>query len=424
MIGRRTWLRRSVTGSLSAWAAGSQWLLPAVLGQKPAPKEGSTGSRFTVRKPTLPSIKNGTRPAPDHESTSVREDRHLSRVLAPIRDDHHLPGLIGAVVRGDSLAAIGAAGIRKVGSSEPIQVRDRVHLGSCTKAMTATLIGMLVDDGLLTWSTTVRDVFPQIAPQLHPDFRAATLSHLLTHRSGLPHDTSWRNLPGSSLTDQRRAALRALLSSPPLARPGTVYAYSNAGYVLAGLMAEEVSGQPWEELMQERLFNPLRMSTAGFGPPGGASSGRVDEPWGHRETQGRVEPVLLDNAPSMGPAAAVHSSVPDWSKFASLHLRGAQGKARLLKPSTFLALHTPPPGCDYAGGWLVFDRSWAGGRALNHSGSNTYWYATIWIAPARGFSTLVATNLGSSPAEAACEEATQELIKYAEYLRPARATRR
>ena len=59
-------------------------------------------------------------------------------MLAPVRDEHHLPGLIGAIVTGDRLAAIGAIGIRKIGSSEPIRVTDQVHLGSCTKAMTAT----------------------------------------------------------------------------------------------------------------------------------------------------------------------------------------------------------------------------------------------------------------------------------------------
>ena len=56
---------------------------------------------------------------------------------------------------------------------------DQVHIGSCTKAMTATLIGMLVESGLLTWSTTIRDVFPELASRLHPDFQKVTLSQLL-----------------------------------------------------------------------------------------------------------------------------------------------------------------------------------------------------------------------------------------------------
>ena len=362
--------------------------------------------------------------APGTGSTTVRADERLNRLLEPIRDAHHLPGLIGAVVKGDRLAAIGAVGVRKLGSSEPMKVQDQVHLGSCTKAMTATMIGMLVDDGLLSWSSTIREVFPEVASRLHPDFQTVTLSHLLTHRAGLPHDARWWRLPGLSTTDQRRAAMLELLAKPPLARPGTSYAYSNAGYVFAGLMAEEVTGQPWEELMQSRLFEPLGMTTAGFGPPGRKGTGRVDQPWGHRDNHGHIEPVWQDNAPSMGPAGTVHCSVPDWARFAALHLRAAEGKPRLLKAATFRALHTPPPGCEYAGGWLVLERSWAGGLALNHSGSNTYWYATIWIAPGRDFATLVATNLGPSPAQEACEAATQELIKFAMTMPTPRAARR
>src|SRR5208337_2717236 len=137
-----------------------------------------------------------------------------------------------------------------------------------------------VDDGLLSWSSMIRDVFPEVASRLHPDFQTATLADLLTHRAGLPHDTSWGRLPSLTTTDQRRSALLALLSEPPLTRPGTVYAYSNAGYVMAGLMAEQVSGQSWEELIQQRLFEPLGMKSAGFGPPGQSNRGRIDQPWG------------------------------------------------------------------------------------------------------------------------------------------------
>ena len=211
----------------------------------------------------------------------------------------------------------------------------------------------------------------------------------------------------------RRAALLSLLGKPPLSKPGTVYAYSNAGYVLAGLMAEEVTGQSWEELMQLRLFEPLGMKSAGFGPTGQSSTNRIDQPWGHRDNHGRLEPVQGDNAPCMGPAGTVHCSLPDWCKFTSLHLRAAEGKPRLLKPETFRTLHTPPPGSEYAGGWLVLERPWAHGLALSHNGSNTYWYASIWIAPAVDFATMVVTNQAGSAAESASEDATRELINEA-----------
>ena len=123
---------------------------------------------------------------------------------------------------------------------------------------------------------------------------------------------------------------------------------------------------PWEDLIRGRVFEPLGMSSAGFGPPGppDRDRGRIDQPWGHRDSGGRVDPVREDNAPCMGPAGTVHCSMADWGKFASLHLKAAEGKARILKPATFRALHTPPPGQEYAGGWYVVERPWSAGLAL------------------------------------------------------------
>ena len=407
MIRRRDWLWRSTCG-LAAWTVASVTPGQETFGQT-TPARKRTSRKRVVRRPVLPDARKGMA-TPGSSNANVRADERLNRLLEPIRGAHQLPGLIGAVVRGDRLAAIGAAGVRKLGSAQPIQVQDQVHIGSCTKAMTATLIGMLVDDGLLSWQSTIAQVFADVAPRLHPAFQTVTLAHLLTHRAGLPHDARWWSLPGLSPTDQRRAALLELLSKPPLSKPGSVYAYSNAGYVFAGLMAEEATGQSWEELMQDRLFQPLGMTTAGFGPPGRRNSSRVDQPWGHHKNHGRIEPVWQDNARCMGPAGTAHCSVPDWARFAALHLRAAEGKPRLLKAATFRTLRTPPSGFEYAGGWYVVERPWAGGYALNHNGSNTFWYVSIWIAPARDFATLVATNQGGNAGESGCEEATRELI--------------
>jgi CubicO group peptidase (beta-lactamase class C family) len=161
--------------------------------------------------------------------------------------------------------------------------------------------------------------------------------------------------------------------------------------------------------MRERLFEPLGMESAGFGSPG--HPGKVDQPWGHRVTRKQVEPTLIDNAPAMGPAGTVHCSISDWAKFAALHLQGERGNSRLLKPATLRALHTPPKGRDYASGWIVTEQPWAGGRALTHSGSNTLWFCTIWLAPVLDVAILVATNRGGKEAETACNAAATALIE-------------
>ncbi len=354
---------------------------------------------------------------------SLEPDPRVNRVLQPLLDRHNVPGLVGALLVGEKLTAIGAVGVRKLGTEAPITVNDRVHIGSCTKAMTATLIGLLVDEGKLSWSSTVREIFPERAKSLHPDFQGVTVIQLLNHRAGLPPNGNWWMLGrNKTTTEQRKVLLSEMMKSSPVTKPGSTYEYSNVGYAIAGLMAEQVTGKSWEMLMRTRLFEPLEMATAGFGIPG--KPGSVVEPWGHHDVSGRIESIQEDNAPALGPAGTVHVSVPYWAKFAALHLQGARGKARLLKAETFRTMHTPPPGGDYAAGWSVAGRSWAGGTALNHSGSNLTWYASVWLAPSRNFAFLTATNQGGAAAAKVCDDAIGALIALADQTEGTRPRRK
>ncbi|MDG3002504.1 serine hydrolase domain-containing protein [Paludisphaera mucosa] len=406
MTRRRDWLRSVVGGGAAAfagtWGVGSSAQEPSATG---------AGARRTVRRPVVPNPeRNALRPVLEPWESRPPIDAQAQALLEAIRARHKLPGLVGAIAKGPAVVSIAATGVRKVGEDDPIRVGDQIHVGSCTKAMTATLVGTLFEEGLLGASSTLAQVFPEYADRLHPDFREATLSHLLTHRAGLPHDAAWWDLPGRNPTEKRYAALVDMCSVAPKTRPGRTYAYSNVGYVLAGLMAEHVTGATWEDLMRARVFEPLYMYSAGFGPPGGDDSSRDVQPYGHEIVRGRLRAVRHDNPEVMGPAGTVHCSIVDWAKFAVAHLRGEREGAKLLLPATYRDLHTPPPGSDYAGGWLVFDRPWAGGRALNHAGSNTMWYANVWLAPARDFAVLVATNQGGGTTAKAADEAVGALL--------------
>jgi CubicO group peptidase (beta-lactamase class C family) len=340
-------------------------------------------------------------------------DPQINAFLASIRDKHKLPAIAGGILRGADLVAVGAVGVRKIGSPETMQVADQVHIGSNTKAMTATRIAMLVEQGKLKWNSTLASVFPELKDVTHPDNRNVTLDQLLTHRAGLPANASWWLLgTKNSTTEQRLTLLKQVLAKAPESKPGSRYAYSNVGYAVAAAMAERVTGSSWEELMSKGLFRPLKMSSAGFGPPG--TKGKTDQPWGHAVVSGEPQPSQTDNAPVLGPAGTVHCSLPDYAKFIALHLQGETSNVGRLKPETMRHLHTPPQGENYACGWIVVERPWAGGKALAHSGSNTMWWATVWLAPKRGFAVLVATNRGDAEGQKACDEASTALIKYFE----------
>ncbi|MDQ3625117.1 MAG: beta-lactamase family protein, partial [Verrucomicrobiota bacterium] len=245
-----------------------------------------------------------------------------------------------------------------------------------------------------------------------------TLEHLLQHQGGAPENpppSSWERAceQKGSPTEQRREFGKALLRTAPESRPGERFQYSNQGYALAGVMMEQLTGRAWEDLMRERLFTPLGMTSAGFGSPGEAGS--VDQPRGHTGVGKMLEPVepgpAADNPPAIGPAGTTHCSIGDWARFCAFHARGGKGDEALLKPESFQRLHRPASSEPYALGWDVLKRRWAGGTVLTHSGSNTMWFATTWTVPSKSTAFVVATNAAEGTVAEACDEAVALLIK-------------
>ncbi len=377
-------------------------------------------------------------------------------------------GMAAVVLRGERIIAQGAAGVRKRGTAERITLDDRFHLGSCTKAMTATLVAMLVEEGRLNWTTTLGELFADTVKPLHPAWEKVTIRQVLAHRAGLPLDpdglarvfnllflapyASLRSRPesmrssGETLPQQRLEIARQALSRPPGIPPDTKYWYSNVGYILAGAVLEHLTGRAWEDLMRERLFQPLGISTGGFGPPG--TAGKTDQPWGHSSFVGKpIDP----GSPAAqfplyyGPAGLAHMTITDWAKFIGLHLRGDPAnphrQAALLKLDTFAELHAAAPAASYFMGWIMrritflatgdatpaatYGAGWAispagwargtrpgdTGRRLWHAGSNGQWLSAVFIAPEIDFAVLVACNRGPDITIWKTRQAARALIR-------------
>jgi CubicO group peptidase (beta-lactamase class C family) len=347
-----------------------------------------------------------------HAAPATRPSKDISPLLTPIIQKHDVPGIAAAVVRNGETVALGVAGVRTRGKPDKIATADRFHIGSDTKAVTAMLCGILVDEGKLKWGQTLGETFPELKKSMHPQYQAVTLEQLLTHRGGAPGDLAkdelWAKLweHKGTPTSARRLLLQGVTSKPPEATPGERYIYSNAGYSIAGHMAEKVAGKSWEDLTREKIFRPLGMTTAGFGAPG--TRAKNDQPRGHKADGSPVEPGIgADNPVAIGPAGIVHCSIGDWAKFAAANLPSAG--TTLVKPETLEKLHAPVPGDPpYAMGWMIADgQPWAGGPALTHGGSNTMWYAVAWLAPKRDFAVLVACNQAN---DKACNDAVLALI--------------
>ena len=342
--------------------------------------------------------------SPPEPTANLPLNRAVARAIAAARQaNRRFPGMVAGLVRRGGLVGIAADGVRRVGFPDRVEVSDRFHLGSNTKAMTATWVGMAIDAGKLGWDSTLAGVVPDLATRIHPRYRGVTVDQLLSHRAGLPANIAWWGVPeGMTPPSQRRWVLANALSGPPVTAPGAAFGYSNLGFVLAGLLAEEATKIPWEVAIRRFVFDPLGMASAGFGPPG--SSQTVREPWGHKPLGADFRPTRDDNPPVMGPAGTVHASVIDWARFAAFHLGdGTVAGKPLVSPPTFGRLHTPAPRADYAGGWLISNRLGRGnGPLYEHAGSNTVWFAIIRLLPRRDFGVVVACNAGGPPGETAC----------------------
>jgi CubicO group peptidase (beta-lactamase class C family) len=356
----------------------------------------------------------------------------LDPMLKPYLSRFGLPAVAAAVVKKGEVVSAGAVGMRRAGTDTPVTINDRFHLGSDTKAMTATIAAMLVEEGRLRWVSTVAEVFPELADKMDPELRRVTLEQLLSHTSGAPADNKdFGELLQESLTqegnlDELRYRLVAKWSRLPLAsKPGTGFVYSNMNYTIVGAMTERVTGKTWDELITERVFRPLALGTVGLGCQ--ASLGRIDAPLPHRVVEGKVKAFLAgpncDNPPIIGPAGIAHMSVLDFARWAGWNAgEGKRGPA-LVRQETIRKLHLPvvtmpekkdaapgtPPGGKYALGWGELSVNWAPYPLLYHGGSNGMNLAHIWIDVKRDLAIVTVTNIAGPEADQALMTLAGEL---------------
>ena len=267
--------------------------------------------------------------------------------------------------------------------------------------MTATLLALMIQEavGNLTWQTTLAEALPAIS-NMSEGHRSTTLEMLTSHRSGI-YDELFRNdrnylhfLYTLSATEGRRSMTRRVLSEPLTKEKGK-FEYENANYVIAGFIIDTVTNTSFEEVASTRLFEPLGMSSAGFGPVPESSNTSIDNPWPHTmELSGPIPNsmalIYRDNPPAIASAGGAYCSLSDYAKFLRLQLDGVHGRINATSPfnlSTvgFQHLHTAYPDNDkdksYTyGGWQrlnITDSPYD--YILTHGGSNTWYFAGVQI---------------------------------------------
>lgn len=333
-----------------------------------------------------------------------------------------------------------ATGVRKVGEAMPVSRGDKLHLGSCTKAMTAILVAQTISSGELTFDTTLGEIFSDNPTVGESDWHSVTVKELLEHQSGAPANAPWDRIHSNSKKDViagRRAVLNWFCAQKmPSKRK---FLYSNVGYCLLGHIVEQIRGASWEELIRKEVFLPLDMKNVGFGPildDAAIKKTPLSQPWGHTEANMKsvlnsiggllggksapsYSPVQFDNPVPLGPAGRCFMPMPEWAKFvaAVANQKAISGSpdprlkiSKAVWRELFSSDNKMDPQSKYAAGWIHLSRPWADGITYMHNGSNTTWYCVAWVAPKKDFFVLVATTAFNSSAISACDKIAAELV--------------
>ena len=131
-------------------------------------------------------------PAYAESSKEEAKSKKVEEALAEAVAQSKVPGMVAAITSSKGVLAIGTAGVRKIGTDVKLTKLDRIHLGSCTKAMTSVLLATLVAEEKLTWETSLIDILPELKGKIHSHYHTITVWQLLTHRAGVEANAaSW-----------------------------------------------------------------------------------------------------------------------------------------------------------------------------------------------------------------------------------------
>lgn len=289
------------------------------------------------------------------------------------------PGLVAGFIDTNLQPHVAAAGLRRIGSAEPLRQTDAIHIGSCTKAFTGLLIGDAIAASQLSLSATLGSFGDDWK---RTPWASTTIDALLRHTAGMPENVKWWDITraGGDLTSQRRDVLNPRWTADSKFQLVGKFSYSNVGYVVLGSVLDKVYGMPFEDVIQLRIARAALLQSVAFGIPAQVS--------GHVRTAAGYKPTSLDNPPIMNPAGRLHLSLADWLRSATLHM----DRNHFLPQRSRKLLYSSLSDGGYAGGWITVKRAWANGNALTHAGSNTFWLAVMWVAPRTGHAFAAVAN--------------------------------
>jgi len=307
------------------------------------------------------------------------------------------PGAAVLVLKDGRAVFEGGWGVTDLRTKGPIGAHTNFRLASVTKQFTATAIMLLVRDGKLRYDDRLTDIFPDF-----PDYgRSMTVRHLLNHTSGLPDYEDLMPPADASLpvveVQIKDAGVLGLLRTQKAGRfvPGARWAYSNSGYVVLGLIVEKISGRPFADFLNERIFVPLGMSGSVAYVRG--RNEVPDRAYGHALKDGRwIENDQSPTSATLGDGG-VYSSLADlaaWDEALSRNTLLSEADMRPALSPVRVAEAGPvgPDGtaAEYGFGWFL--DPWKGRTRMWHYGETAGFRTAIQRFTGDGLTVIVLSN--------------------------------
>jgi len=328
-------------------------------------------------------------------------DSFVSSVMA----EWKVPGLAVSIVRDGRVIFARGFGYRDLAAKLPVTPHTVFGIGSCSKAFTATSLGILVDEGKLEWDKPVREYLPSFKLADEVASERLTPRDLLVHRSGLPrHDNVWIRSPLNR--QEMFDRLRFLEFSRDIRQ---AYQYNNLMVMTAGYLAGVVAGSSWEEFVKARILDPLSMAETNFSTD--VSQTLSDFAKSYTLVKGQVEEFPFYNADALGPAGSVNSNVLDMASWVLLNInKGKYGEKldrqviaerrlnQILAPQVVVPddlrypeLYYPT----YGMGWRM--NAYRGRSLVSHGGAIMGFSATVAFLPAEKIGIVLLNNLEDAP---------------------------
>ena len=321
----------------------------------------------------------------------------LATEIEQSRVDLHAPGVALVVVRGDDVVFARGFGFADIENRTPVTPETPFFIGSTTKAFTATLVGMLVDEGLVSWDDPVDRYLPYftLAVDSEDPQARATMRDILSHRTGFPRMA----LLGANGTLSSEGILRQASFAEPFAPFRERFYYNNVQYLAAGWAAAAAAGEPSGELIDERILTPLGMDDTRTSMREARRDADLAHGYSWDETlkQFRVVPASPESpgVDPVAPAGSISSTGLDMARWIRFLLSGGSvGGKRLIGSealtTTWTAQIRVGEGVGYGMGWFV--RDWRGQRFIEHGGNVRGFSSQVGLLPESDLGFVLLTN--------------------------------